>query len=195
MDTDAFWSLIEDSLGHAPGRAERGRYLTARLAELSAAEIPAFQAHLDALCVRADRWSLWAAAARILGGFCSDDGFEDFRHWLIGRGRTVFEQAVADPDSLADAPEIRRLAGRPSSAWDDDAESPSWESLSYLAAEAYAIATGDQDEDAFDDAVADAEVDPVPQPDYLAEEQWSARDEEAAAARIPRLARAFPLAA
>ncbi|HET9168766.1 MAG TPA: DUF4240 domain-containing protein [Actinospica sp.] len=195
MNTETFWTLIEDSLDHSPGHAERGRYLTARLAELSAEEIPDFQALVDNLCVRADRWDLWGAAARILGGFCSDDGFEYFRLWLIGRGRKVFEPAVADPDSLAEAPEVQRLIGRRPSAWDDDAEYPSWESLAYLAAEAYASVTGEEDEDAFDDAVAQADVYPAPLPDYLAEQHWSASDEAAAAVRIPRLARAFPLPA
>ena len=196
MDTDAFWALIEESLGHAPGRAARERFLRARLVEMPLERIAAFRAHLDNEVARADVWSLWAAAARILGGFCSDDGFEDFRLWLVGRGRKVFEQAVAAPDSLADAPEIQRLAGRRESEWDDDAEYPSWESLAYVAADAYTAATGVEDEDAFDEAVAEAfgaELDPVPFPDYLGEDHWSARDEEAAARHIPNLARAFPV--
>lgn len=44
-----------------------------------------------------------AAASLILGG-CSDDGFEYFRGRLIAQGREVFERSVADPDSLADLP-------------------------------------------------------------------------------------------
>jgi len=46
-------------------------------------------------------WRLWAAAYLMNGG-CSDDGFIDFRAWLIARGRVVTERAVTDPDSLAD---------------------------------------------------------------------------------------------
>jgi hypothetical protein len=49
---------------------------------------------------------LWAAAYLINGG-CSDDGFESFRCWLIVQGRTVFERSVADPDTLADLPVIQ----------------------------------------------------------------------------------------
>ena len=33
---------------------------------------------------------------------CSDDGFIDFRAWLIAQGREVYFAALADPDSLAD---------------------------------------------------------------------------------------------
>lgn len=33
---------------------------------------------------------------------CSDDGFIDFRAWLIAQGRDVYLSALADPDSLAE---------------------------------------------------------------------------------------------
>ena len=33
---------------------------------------------------------------------CSDDGFIDFRAWLIAQGREVYLAALADPDSLTD---------------------------------------------------------------------------------------------
>lgn len=47
------------------------------------------------------RWDLWAAAY-IIGGGCSDDGFMDFRATLISHGREIYEQALEDPESLAD---------------------------------------------------------------------------------------------
>src|SRR5262245_58831421 len=37
-----------------------------------------------------------------MNGGCSDDGFHMFRVWLVGEGRTVYWQAVANPDTLAD---------------------------------------------------------------------------------------------
>ena len=36
-----------------------------------------------------------------MNGGCSDDGFLYFRAWLISEGRAVFEEAQANPDSLA----------------------------------------------------------------------------------------------
>jgi hypothetical protein len=36
----------------------------------------------------------------LINGGMSDDGFTDFRYWLISRGRDVYERALADPDSL-----------------------------------------------------------------------------------------------
>lgn len=49
---------------------------------------------------------LWAAAYVINGG-CSDDGFDYFRGWLIVQGHGVYERVVADPDTLADLPVVR----------------------------------------------------------------------------------------
>ena len=47
------------------------------------------------------RWDLWAAAYLIQGG-CSDDGFEYFCDWLISLGKHRFEAALRNPDSLAE---------------------------------------------------------------------------------------------
>jgi hypothetical protein len=44
---------------------------------------------------------LWGAAYLINGG-SSDDGFYYFRCWLVGMGKKVYENALANPDSLAD---------------------------------------------------------------------------------------------
>ena len=33
---------------------------------------------------------------------CSDDGFMDFRAWLVGQGKEVYLSALKDPDTLAD---------------------------------------------------------------------------------------------
>ena len=46
------------------------------------------------------RWDLWSAAYLANGG-CSGDGFDYFRGWLIGQGRTAYETVLADPDALA----------------------------------------------------------------------------------------------
>lgn len=38
-------------------------------------------------------------------GGCSDDCFDYFRAWLIGRGQATYEAALANPDSLAEIAE------------------------------------------------------------------------------------------
>ena len=45
---------------------------------------------------------MWDAAGIMKEYGCSDDGFIDFRAWLIAQGREVYFAALADPDSLAD---------------------------------------------------------------------------------------------
>ena len=47
------------------------------------------------------KYGLWSAASILCDG-CSDDGFIDFRDWLIAQGREVYMAALKDPDSLTD---------------------------------------------------------------------------------------------
>ena len=98
MTEDEFWGHIRATRRKDP-EAHAGR-LDARLAELPPDEILDFQAIWDDARDRAYRWDVWAAAYLINAG-CSDDGFIDFRCWLIVQGREVFAAAVADPDTLA----------------------------------------------------------------------------------------------
>jgi hypothetical protein len=70
------------------------------LREISPDEIVSFDYHFSAYHARAYTWDLWGAAY-VIGGGCSDDGFMDFRGWLISRGEKVYEAAMANADSLA----------------------------------------------------------------------------------------------
>jgi hypothetical protein len=76
--------------------------LQAALEKLEPGEIIEWNHIFDRLAARAYTVDLWGAAYLINGG-ASDDGFYYFRCWLIGMGREVYEAAVANPDSLADA--------------------------------------------------------------------------------------------
>ena len=79
------------------------------LRELSAAEIEAFERAFHEQQRHAYSWDLWGAAY-IMNGGASDDGFEYFQRWLISKGRTVFEAAVADTRIIDDDDRFR-LAG------------------------------------------------------------------------------------
>ncbi len=127
-----------------PGRAAgvAGGELLRRPAEKSVA----FQVRLEKACGAAHTRALWRAADRIEGGGCTDDGFHYFTLWLVGQGRKVYEAVLADPDALADLPEVRALAGRHRDDWDDD-EWPEWEELDYVAQDAYDELTGQEDDD------------------------------------------------
>ena len=192
MDIDSFWALIEECRRQARGQDERLAWLRGELSRRSPAEVVQFQVRLDEVTHEAFTWDLWAAADRIFGGWCSDDGFCYFGLWMVSLGRESFSQAVANPDALADTPEVQRLVGRPREMWDDDW--PDWESLDYVAMEAYGILTGVDDEcgEAFYEAV-DAEQSDEEGSSGPLGERWDVRCEDEAARRLPRLSTMFPL--
>jgi hypothetical protein len=105
VNTDDVWRLVEQArtgLGHDAADMEAlGARMAEILAEREPADILAFNRPIYELLATSYRADLWAAAYLINGG-ASDDGFEYFRGWLIGQGQEVFEETVADPDSLAD---------------------------------------------------------------------------------------------
>jgi Protein of unknown function (DUF4240) len=106
MDRDRFWMLIEAARTAGGDCEELTANLVDVLRELPASEIVAFQQTLEELLAESFRYTLWGAAVLINAG-CSDDGFEDFRGWLIAQGRQVYEAALQDPDSLALHPQVR----------------------------------------------------------------------------------------
>jgi hypothetical protein len=105
MEIDDFWALIDESRrGCADDPDEQAWSLAELLEARPPEEVAAFRRLYDQQLARAARWDLWGAGYVINGGM-GDDSFGCFCHWLISRGRRVFERALADPDSLADVPE------------------------------------------------------------------------------------------
>lgn len=148
MTLDDFWALIEQSsveqsatAARLPVREWRAGWLSNRLATLPPEDIIEFELHLAAQRERVDTWEMWGVGHCLMQGLCTDDSFFYLQPWLVGLGRETFERVAADPDTLADVPEVRRLAGRPVNDWADD-EFPEWELLNYAASEAYEMATG-----------------------------------------------------
>ena len=106
MNVDAFWQFIDAAKKMAGSDVDaRVDALKSVLSLLTAEELQSFQNHYDQQIAVSYRWDLWAAAY-IMNGGCSDDGFRYFRDWLISEGRSIFEKALQDPDSLADLPHI-----------------------------------------------------------------------------------------
>ncbi len=68
------------------------------------------------------------AASCFLNNYMSDDGFNDFRMWLISRGKDVYMAALKDPDTLADL----ELPEDIQSTMDTR-----WEAYGYVANDAY----------------------------------------------------------
>jgi hypothetical protein len=107
MDRGQFWALIEAAKaaggGDCPAQTAQ---LVATLREESVDEVLAWDHIHGALMVESYGWDLWGAGYLITGG-CSDDGFDYFRSWLLGQGQAIWQAVLADPDSLADHPEVR----------------------------------------------------------------------------------------
>ncbi len=130
MDTAAFWAIIERSRQASAGDVEAHvELLTEALAALPAQSIAEFEALFIAQLNRAFLPALLDAAYLMNGG-CSEDGFLYFRAWLIGQGESIFEKALVDPESLAEA------------AGDEDSDEHEAELLMYAALEAYERLTG-----------------------------------------------------
>ncbi|MFT3705610.1 MAG: DUF4240 domain-containing protein [Agriterribacter sp.] len=98
INKQSFWKLIDASLVYT-NIERQAHYLKKELKKLSKKDIVAFDHIFFKLENAAYSWKLWAAAYTIHGG-CSDDGFADFRGWLITRGQLVYERALTKPDSL-----------------------------------------------------------------------------------------------
>lgn len=113
MDEDEFWQLVEDSLAAAQARSDdideqqniQYETLKAKLMTFSWQDIVKFNNRFDALYTQSYKDDLWCAAY-ILNGGCSDDGFDYFRAWLIAQGKKAFYDAMNNPDSLADLPQV-----------------------------------------------------------------------------------------
>ena len=101
MPEDRFWALIGSSAKYQADPERQLLALREVLEALTPAELEAFERAFHQAQLRAYTWDLWGAAYVIHGG-ASDDGFEYFQRWLISKGRTAFEAALSNPDSLAD---------------------------------------------------------------------------------------------
>jgi hypothetical protein len=172
MEWKQFWKLTESAY-RADG-AEHFEALKGVLAAAAPDELVAYQARFDELLAAANRIDLWGAAYLINGG-CSDDGFHDFRAWLIGRGRHVYESALKDPDTLADV-----LDGDPVDGF----------GLDVAAVRVYEEKTGRDD---FYDRLDRAEADSPPPPPEG--DDWDFEDDAEVRRRFPRLSRLYLTAA
>jgi hypothetical protein len=182
---DDFWNTIadartvtgedDDTQGEAVAEA-----LADILANRSIDDIFAFQAHFDAASAALYRYDIWAAAY-LIGGGCSEDGFVDFRAGVIALGKQWFDAVIADPDVLADHPAVVAAAR------DDYDGAIVAESVLYAASSAHERQTGDTDA-FYDDPRA---VEQVSDDDATLGPEWDFDDDDEMHARLPRLSALF----
>ena len=103
MDQGTFWDLISGAKKeHGQDMDASIQWLTNHLTALGPQYAQDFHDILHGYQELANQYGLWSAARLMCENGCSDDGFIDFRAWLIAQGKEVYFAALADPDSLAD---------------------------------------------------------------------------------------------
>jgi hypothetical protein len=187
LDLKRFWDVIGASI--RPTRREQLEALLEQLARMRREEIIGFDLRLWDLIGKANRVDVWAAAYVVRGG-CSDDGFCYFRAWLVSQGRRVFEKVLADPESLIEVPcsegryDSELLLGAARNAWERQIETISEE----VARRAEAEGREDFEEPELPDFDQERKTaDRVPY-QRLVGDEFDFRDTEEMRRRFPRLA-------
>lgn len=101
MNKEQFWNIVNEVHSSTDPRNQKEvlAALRDRLRNLSSEEILEWKQIFSFYQDVARRNDLWAASAA-MGAHCSDDGFMDFRSWLISQGHDVYMSALEDPESL-----------------------------------------------------------------------------------------------
>lgn len=103
MNKEQFWSIVDDIHVSTDSRNQKEirTALENRLRMLPSVEIVEWYEIFEFYQNAAYRNDLWAAAT-VMGAHCTDDGFMDFRSWLISQGKEVYFAAMQNPESLAE---------------------------------------------------------------------------------------------
>lgn len=108
IDRNTFWELLAQAR-EACGQdlSAESDWLQRRLHGMDPEQALRFHHIAYRYSDLADQYGLWNAASILCRG-CGDDGFVDFRGWLIAQGREAYLAALKDPDTLA---ELDRYGG------------------------------------------------------------------------------------
>lgn len=124
MNKDIFWQII-DSINQASVNKDRNSYLciaTDILERYPLEDILDWHLIFEEYKSAAYRNDLWVASA-LIGAHYTDDGFIDFRNWLISCGKEFYISALRDPSVLTAVP--------------SNGGEPSFERFGYVANHAY----------------------------------------------------------
>lgn len=137
INKDTFWVLMAGAKEHCGQNQDAFlQWVEDRLSEMAPEQALNFDAIIHGYRELAYKYGLWTAASILCDG-CTDDGFIDFRGWLIAQGKGAYMSALKDPDSLADIPVHGRCC---------------FESISYAGDSVYRKLTGRSANSCFDRA-------------------------------------------
>jgi hypothetical protein len=170
VDENRFWEIVDATLPAAEDRGGQEDLLWQQLVALPPGEVAAFAWWFDRQIDRSDCDNVEVAFA-LISGVGSDDGYRDFRCWLISRGRAAFVAALGDPDSLSGVLTAEEIAAEEDTHFGD---------FGYVSWGVYEHLTGDECPD-----------DPAPESPGPAKEKWDTRDIREVRRRMPRLRQMF----
>jgi len=161
MNENHFWKIVDATLPAAGDRERQEDLLWQQLIVLPPKDVAAFASWFDRQIDRSDCDNVEVAFA-LISGVGADDGYHDFRCWLVSRGRVAYMAALNDPDSLSTVvtPE----------------EDTHFADFSYVALGVYEHLTGE-----------DCPHDQRPKLSYPPPEKWDTRDIAEVRRRMPRL--------
>lgn len=168
LSEEEFWTLINAGREQSEDDEALAEQVAQIVSKLEPEKIFGFDQILGELMAKSYRSDLWCTAYVACGG-CSDDGFDYFRAWLIGRGKDVFYKALENPDSLI--AEFDKLKG-------EDGY-PENEMVLGIASDAYEANTGK------DDFYEKCPHTPAPTPEM--DFEWSEEDEESMKKICPKV--------
>lgn len=97
MNEKKFWEIIERSLDSE----EPYESIFSQLSEINREDILSFHYILTQKLAEACVFPVLAANF-VISSYVSDDGFKEFRAWLIGQGMLKFNKAIVDPETITD---------------------------------------------------------------------------------------------
>ena len=132
MNKEVFWKLIDELREVCKDNMEdMSKYLEGRLAGLSLDEVKSFCGIFDTYHRAANKTGIASVGQLMNHEMMSDDGFIDFRNWLIAQGKKVYMDTMKNPDALV------KNAGEPINGWYE------FETLGYVARNVVERMTGD----------------------------------------------------
>ena len=112
MNKEMFWQLIDESKEACKDNIKgMAKYLEERLASLSLDEAKSFCGIYDTYHKAANKEGIISIAHLMNHEMLTDDGFTDFRNWLIAQGKEIYLETMKNPEILAEK------AGEPIEGW------------------------------------------------------------------------------
>src|SRR5580698_6558611 len=99
MNEESYWAIVDSSLKTAQNQPGQEQFLLSALQKMTPGQIIGFHLTTAQLLNETYTAEMWCAG-HIMNTRCSDDGFEDFRYWVISRGKEIYYKAKANPDTL-----------------------------------------------------------------------------------------------